>query len=188
MSGSGGPLLEAVAVVETASIARGFVVLDAIAKRAVVAVKTARPVSPGKFVILFGGAVANVEESMEAAREAAGGDVVDELLLPGAHPLLVPAIDGAATPLPGEAVGIVETSTVASAVRAADVALKATEVGILRMHLAIGVGGKGWFTLCGPLSDVEAALAAVRDRVAAEKLVGVELIPQPHGEVRGFMG
>lgn len=179
--------LEAVAVVETASIARGFVVLDAIAKRAVVTVKAARPTSPGKFVIVFGGPVANVEESMEAARETAGSDVIDELLLPGAHAALLSALDGAGPPAAGESVGIVETTTVASAVLAADVALKATDVGVLRMHLAIGVGGKGWFTIAGALPDVDAALAAVRERVPAERLVGVELIAQPHGEVRGFL-
>ncbi len=181
------PLLEAVAVIETASIARGFVVLDAIAKKALVVVKHARATTPGKFVIVFGGLVANVEESIEAARTAAGSDVIDELFLPGAHPRLFAAIDGDSAPAAGEAVGIVETTTVAAAVKAADAALKATTVSVLRMHLALGVGGKGWFTLAGELCDVEAALAAVRDQVAADRLVGIELIPRPHVEVRGFM-
>jgi microcompartment protein CcmL/EutN len=182
------PLLEAVAVIETASIARGFVVLDAIAKKALVVVKHARPLTPGKFVIVFGGAVANVEEAFEAARSVAGSDVVDELILPGAHARLLAAIDGDGAPAVGEAVGIVETTTVAAAVKAADVALKATTVSILRMHLALNVGGKGWFTIAGELGDVEAALAAVRDQVVADRLVAIELIARPHVEVRGFIG
>jgi microcompartment protein CcmL/EutN len=177
---------EAVALVEIASIARGFVTLDALMKRAQVSVKAARPVTPGKYVILFGGDVAAVTESLEAARETAGAQLIDELLLPYAHRRLLPAVDGELSPEEGESVGIVEMTTVAATVQAADVALKATDVAVLRMHLAIGVGGKGWFTLAGALADVEAALDAVRDDARPERIVGIELIPQPHGEVRGY--
>lgn len=180
--------LEAVAVVETGSIARGFVVLDALVKKAPVTVKVARPVSPGKFIILFGGDVEPTRESWQVALEVAGSDVLDELFLPGAHPMLLPAVDGTLGAAPGDAVGIVEMSTVATAVHAADVALKAVDVAVLKMQLAVGVGGKGWFTLAGALGDVGAALDAVKEAVRADRIVGIELIPQPHGEVRGWMG
>jgi len=179
--------LEAVSVVETGSIARGFVVLDALVKKAPVTVKVARPVSPGKFVILFGGNVEVTKESHQVALEIAGSDLVDELFLPGAHALLLPAIDQAIALAPNEAVGIVEMSTIASAVQAADAALKAVDVAVLRMHLAVGVGGKGWFTIAGALGDVSAALDAVRDVVRSERIIAIELIPQPHGEIRGWL-
>jgi microcompartment protein CcmL/EutN len=179
--------LEAVCVIETSSIARGFVVLDALVKRAPVVVKTARAVSPGKFLLVFGGDVDSVVESRAAALEKAGSDLIDELFLPGAHPALLSAIDQAITPHHGEAVGIVEMATVASTVHAADVALKAVDVAVLRMHLALGIGGKGYFTIAGGVGDVAAALDAVKDAVSVERVVGVELIAQPHAEVRGFM-
>lgn len=177
---------EAVALVEIASIARGFVALDALMKRAQVSVRAARPVTPGKYVILFGGDVAAVGESLEAAREVAGGDLIDELMLPYAHRALLPAIDGELQPEPGESVGVVEMTTVAATVAAADVALKATEVAMLRVHLAIGVGGKGWFTMAGALADVEAALEAVKENARPDRVVALELIPQPHKEARGW--
>ncbi len=179
--------LEAVAVVETASIARGYVVLDAVAKKAAVTVRRAAPVSPGKLVLIFGGDVEATRESHQAALEVAGSGLVDELFLPGAHAALLPAIDAAVVPAPGDAVGIVEMSTVAAAVLAADVALKAVDVAVLRMHLAVGVGGKGWFTLAGALADVEAALAAVKGAARQDRVVAIELIAQPHGEIRGFL-
>lgn len=178
---------EAVALVEIASIARGYVALDAIAKRARVSVKLARPVTPGKLVILFGGDVASAAESLEAAREVAGSLLVDELFLPFAHAALLPALDGAVAPEPGDAVGVVEIATVASTLRAADVALKACDVAVARVHLALGIGGKGYFVIAGPLADVEAALEAVRGEISVDKVVGIELIAQPHGEVRGFL-
>jgi microcompartment protein CcmL/EutN len=178
---------EALAVIETSSIARGFVVLDAVVKKAPVVVKHAQPVSPGKFLLVFGGGVDVTLEGIETARSIAGSDVIDELFLPGVHPALLPAVDRAITPERGEAVGIVETATVASAILAADLALKAVDVRVLRMHLAIGTGGKGWFTVCGPVGDVDAALDAVRTGVRADRLIGLALIAQPHPEVRGFL-
>ena len=85
---------EAVALVEIASIARGYVTLDQLAKRAEVVVHEARPVTPGKFIILFAGDVAPVQESLEAAREVAQSSLIDELLLPYAHrDLLLSASD-----------------------------------------------------------------------------------------------
>lgn len=178
---------EALALVEITSIARGFLTLDALAKRAEVTVHWARPVTPGKFIILFAGGVASVGEALEAARECAQSLLLDEVLLPYAHRDLLGALRGRTQPEPGDAVGIVEMTTVASTVQMADVALKATEVAVLKLHLALGIGGKGYFNLAGELGDVEAALDAVRAEALAERVVGIELIPQPHAEVRGFM-
>lgn len=180
--------LEAVAVVETSSIARGFVALDALVKKAPVTVKLARPMSPGKLVVVFGGAVEVTRESHQAALEILQSDLVDEVFLPGAHARLLPVMDQAISPVLGDAMGIVEMSTVAAAVHAADVALKSVDVAVLRMQLAVGVGGKGWFTIAGALADVGAALEAVKDTARADRVVAIELIAQPHGEVRGWMG
>jgi microcompartment protein CcmL/EutN len=179
---------EALCVIETASIARGFVVLDALTKKAPVSVKLARPVSPGKLVIVFGGDVESARESHACALEVAGSDLIDELFLPGAHERLLPAVDRDVSARAGESVGLVEMSTVAAAVLAADTALKAVDVDVVRMHLALGVGGKGWFALTGSLADVSAALDAVRAASHNERVVGIELIAQPHPEVRGFFG
>jgi microcompartment protein CcmL/EutN len=177
----------AIAVIETASIARGFVVLDALVKRAPVVVRAARPVSPGKLVIVYGGSVESTRESHAAALETAGSGLVDELFLPGAHAALLPAIDRATVAAEGESVGIVEMATVAAAVLAADSALKAVAVSVMRLHLAVGVGGKGWFTVTGPLADIEAALAAVRESAREDRIVAIELLALPHGEVRGWL-
>jgi len=179
--------LQALAVIETGSIARGFVVADAVIKKAPVVVKTARAVSPGKFLLIFGGGVEATLESIEEARSVAGSDVIDELFLPGAHVALLPAIDCAIVPEAGEAIAIVETATVAAAVLAADAALKAVDVSVLKMRLALGVGGKGWFTLAGDLADIQAAVDAVRACVRADRLIAVEVIPRPHAELRGFL-
>ena len=81
-------------------------------------------------------------------------------------------------------VGIVETQTVASALLAADTALKRADVYLTRLQLAKGIGGKGFFMLAGDLHMVEAAIEAVAFAIEPPLLLATELISQPHGELR----
>ena len=173
------------ALLEIDSIARGFVVADALLKRARVEIWLAEPVSPGKYLVLFDGEVAEVEEALGAGTQAAGSTLLDTLYLPYAHRLLLQGLAEKYEGEEGESVGIVETQTAASVLRAADVALKKAEVRLTKLHLARGVGGKGWFTLTGDLHMVEAALEAVGTAVAQPLLLATELIQRPHPELRG---
>ena len=68
----------------------------------------------------------------------------------------------------------------AAAIVACDAACKEAPVTVLEMRLAKGIGGKGVFTLAGPLWDVEAAVAAALRAVEARRVtVGSEIIPRP---------
>ena len=82
----------AIALLELESIARGYRVADAVLKRADVHIALAEAVSPGKFLLLFDGGVAEVEESLTAGKEAAGSLLVGELFLTGVHDALIAAL------------------------------------------------------------------------------------------------
>jgi len=173
----------AIALLELESIARGFVVADAVVKKAPVRLLMTEPVSPGKFLLLFDGEVADVEESWAEAREIAGATVVDKLYLPNASLQLAPAIRGELPEAAVESLGIVETQTVAAALLAADTALKAAEVRLTRMQLARGIGGKGFFVMTGELDMVEAAVAAAAAALEPTLLLTTELIARPHPDL-----
>ena len=176
----------ALGLLELESIARGIVVADALVKRASVRLSLAEAVTPGKFLLVFCGPVAEVEESYRAAEAAGGALILDRLYLPQLALGVSRALNGKADAMrPGDAVGIVETQTVASAIKAADTALKRAEVRLTQLHLAKGIGGKGYFTICGLQADVEAALEAAAAAVEATLLVTTELIARPHRELRG---
>jgi len=177
---------DALAFIEIASIARGYVTLDRLVKKASVAVRFARPVTPGKFIILFSGDLANVEESFLEAEESAQSTLLDSLLLPFAHPKLLPAIEAKVGRSAGESLAVVELTHLASTLLAADLALKTSATSLMKMHLAIGIGGKGYFTLSGPLGDIEVAIDALVERIPPERIVACEVIPNPHRETRGF--
>lgn len=176
----------ALGLFELESLAKGPVVADAVLKRARVRIAIAEAVSPGKYLLVFSGAVGEVEESFKAGLELAGPRLLDSLMLPHVAEGVVAAIDGKlATIAPDDSVGLVELQTVSATIRAADAALKRAQVAITAIHLAKGIGGKGWFTLAGAQHDVEAALEGAAAAIESHLLVATELIQRPHAELRG---
>jgi microcompartment protein CcmL/EutN len=176
----------ALAVIELASIARGHRVADAMCKRAPVRLLRADPVSPGKFVILVDGDVAAVDESFRVGTDVAADRLVDKLFLPQPHAALWPALAGEARAAEGAAVeslGIVETTTIVATVRAADAAAKAAQVRITEMQLGRGIGGKAFFTVTGPLGEVEAAVDAAVGMLDAALIHTTEIIAAPHADL-----
>ncbi len=172
----------ALGLIETSSIARGLVVADAMVKRSPVQLLLVRPISPGKHVVLVSGDVAEVDEAMRAGIEAAGTTLVDKLELSQAATLLLGALGGAFTEA-REALGIIETNSVASSLQAADAACKAAAVNLAELRLADGLGGKGYFIVAGDQADVEAALHAAATSIAPELLHSRELIARPHADL-----
>ena len=174
----------AIGLLEVSSLARGFVVTDAVVKRAAVTLLGSHPIAPGRYVTLFWGPVAEVEESFAAGEEAGREVLVDSLFLPGAHEQVIEALTAGRCRRPEpDALGILETYSVTGAILSADAACKAAEVELLELRLAHGLGGKGLWVVTGALHDVEAALEAGTGVLGAGVLVRTERIPRPHPEM-----
>ena len=171
----------ALALIDFGSIAAGIEAADAMVKRAQIDVIRAGTVQPGRYLVLIGGTVAEVEESMAAGLELAGDQVVDQVYLPGVHPEVVEAIGGGRVPEPSDALGVVETSSAASVIHAADAGIKGAAVRLVEIRLANGLGGKGVVLFSGVVADVEAAVeigAGVLD--PNDQLIRKVVIPQLH--------
>jgi microcompartment protein CcmL/EutN len=179
----------ALALLELGSIARGMVVADATVKRAAITLWRGEAVTPGKFLVLFGGGEEEVRQSFDEGKALAGPALIDELYLPQADAQLYPALEAAVpsndsglAPREVSALAIVETFSVASALLSADRALKMAEVELVRMRLARGLGGKAFYVLSGELHQLEAALEAGRSIMHDGMLLATEVIAQPHPE------
>jgi microcompartment protein CcmL/EutN len=169
------------ALVEFSSIAAGIQAADAMITRAPMVVIKAGRVHNGKYLVLIGGLTADVEESLGAGRQVGAEAVLDYVFLPHVHPEVVETIGGARAPQPNDALGVVETTTVAAAIHAADAGVKAALVRLVEVRLADGLGGKGIVLYSGLVADVEAAVAGgagVLER--PELLVRQVVIPQLH--------
>lgn len=180
--------VEAFAGVEVYGIPRGLVAVDALVKKALSRVVLASPVSPGKFLILIDGGVAEVEESLLEAERVAGDQLIDRFFLPYAHEQLEPAVFGKVLPRPEGALGIVETATTSAGLRSADAALKAAPVIMAVIHLAVGIGGKCYYAFSGDLYDVQASAEAASRCLEGGGLLGVEVIARPHAEFLEAIG
>jgi microcompartment protein CcmL/EutN len=174
----------ALGLLEFDSIAAGIAAGDAMAKRAPIEVLHAGTVHPGRYLVLVGGAVADVEEALDAGRAVGVGALLDSVFLPHVHPAVSAAIAGVRRQGTGEALGVIETPTVASIIDAADAGVKGARVRLLELRLADGLGGKGYLLFDGPVAEVEAAVELGTARIAAKAGTAYRVIAQLHAEMR----
>jgi microcompartment protein CcmL/EutN len=113
-------------------------------KKAPVCLRMTEAITPGKFLVLVDGEVADVECAFDEGVAVARSGLIDKLFLPHASPPLALALQGALPKGPLDSLGLVETHSVASVLLAADAALKAAEVRLVKLELARGIGGKGY--------------------------------------------
>jgi microcompartment protein CcmL/EutN len=184
LSDTAGHFDPAIGLLEFDSIAAGIVAGDAMAKSSPVSSLFAGTVHPGRYLVLVGGG----PEEVQIAIENGGDDtVVDSLFLADVHP----AVTSAITPsdvgalLDDDALGIVETSTAATAVVAADAGVKTADVSLIALRLSDELGGKAYCLFAGTVANVEAAVeGAVLRTGHRERLVGTRVIAQLHPEMR----
>ena len=172
----------ALALLEFGSIAAGIKAGDAMIKRSPLDLIKAGTVQPGKYLVLIGGAVADVEEAIDAARITEPNTLVDIVFLPDVHPDVVAAVGGARRTDDGEALGVIETATVAAIIQAADAGVKGARVNLRELRMADGLGGKGYLLFGGSVADVEAGVSIGSARVGGQ-LIRDTVISQLHPEM-----
>jgi microcompartment protein CcmL/EutN len=175
-----------IGLIELGSIAAGYEAADAMLKTADVELLLARSICSGKYIVLVRGDVAAVESSVAAGAQAGGFSVIDTFVIPNVHESLFPAIGGAAKVDRLEALGILESFSVASLIEGADAAAKAADVRLIELRLAMALGGKAFVTLTGSVSAVRSAVDAGARPIAAKGLlVNRVVIANPRPELLG---
>jgi microcompartment protein CcmL/EutN len=175
-----------VGILELSSIALGYQVEDALLKTAPVAILIARAVCSGKFLIVASGSVAAIKASLEAAVRAGGDSIIESRLISNLHPGVLPALSLSVElgSEPPAALGVVETFSAASAVEAADEAVKNADIKLFRIHLAMALGGQGLVLFCGGLGEVRAGLDASEAAMAESGMLAASaLISAPSADL-----
>jgi microcompartment protein CcmL/EutN len=181
-------LPEALSFIEFASIATGTRAVDALVKKAPVKLERVGTLQPGKLAVLFSGDVASVDASHAEATSVAGTAVEDSVLLPHVDPSVYEAILGKVFDWNGDTIGIVETSTMAATIEAADAAVKGASVRVVAIRLGDELGGKGLAHFVGDQHDVEAALSIATERAArGDRVVLTSITPRIDEDVRGLL-
>jgi len=173
---------KAICMVEYAAISRGVAAADGMVKAAAVSLHKIRAVCPGRLIAVFSGRLGAVKAAVDFARANFPGEMEDCFVIGRPHAgLLAALIADKAMPFGGHAaLGMLETTTVASCALAADYSLKAADVRLLHIHYGSGMCGKCYFLISGSVADVEEALAAAKANLShGGAVVDWTLIPNP---------
>ena len=177
-------MIQAVGVIELKSIAKGVEAADAALKSAGITLVSAHPACPGKFEIILTGAIADVTAAAEHVAGRFGTVIVDSSVMGRIDERVISALFGTQSGTKSGSLGLIETFSAASAIKAADLAVKTAKVDIYDLRVSRGMGGKGIVMLTGDVGDVTAAVEAGA-RYAEEHglFANKSIIPAPHAEL-----
>jgi microcompartment protein CcmL/EutN len=178
--------INSIGLIELSSVATGYLVEDLMLKAGSVQLLLARTICSGKFLIVVAGDVTSVQAALHAGAAAAGPSLIERRQIARVHPSVLAAISQSVDVDPKQlrSIGVIETFSAASVIEAADTAVKSANVTLLRVHLAMALGGKGFVLMAGDVSSVQAAVAAASKAAADDgMLVGRGVIPAPSPEL-----
>lgn len=173
-----------IGLIELGSIASGYQVCDTMLKTAAVELMLSRSICSGKYMVMIRGDVGAVESSVRTGVQAGTFSVIDSFIIPNVHESIFPAIAGSNQVDALEALGIIESFSVASLIEGADAAVKTARVTLIEIRLAMALGGKAFVTMTGSVADVTSAVEAGAAVVAAKGLLTNKVvIPRPRPEL-----
>jgi microcompartment protein CcmL/EutN len=177
-----------IGLIELTSVASGFQVCDTMLKAADVELVLSRSICSGKYMVMVRGEVGAVEAAVSAGVGGARFSVIDSFVIPNLHESVFPALSGATKVETLAALGILESFSVAALIEGADAAVKAANVELIEIRLAMALGGKAFVTLTGDVAAVEAAIDAGAQIVGQKgMLVNKVVIPSPRPELLNEM-
>ena len=177
-----------IGLIELTSIAAGFQAADAMLKASNVDMLLSRSICSGKYMVMVRGDVAAVEASVAAGMSGCRFAVIDSFVIPNLHEAVFPAIAGSSKVEALDALGIVESFSVAALIEGADAAVKAANVQLIEIRLAMALGGKAFATMTGDVAAVAASVEAAAQVVGQKgMLVNKVVIPHPRGELLNEM-
>lgn len=173
-----------IGLIELGSIAAGYEVCDAMLKASDVELLLARSICSGKFIVMVRGDVGAVQAAVDAGSQAGGFSKIDSFVIPNVHDSVFPAIAGTAKVEALQALGVIESFSVASLIEGADAAVKSANVRLVEVRLAMALGGKAYATLTGSVAAVQSAVDTGAAAIAQKGLlVNKVVIPSPRPEL-----
>jgi len=174
----------AIALLEISGIATGIYCADVMIKRAPITILKSGTVHNGKYLILIGGSVASVEEAFYEGFSAARDELIDSVLLPDVHEQVHDAILGMRADCSKEAIGILETASVAAIIKSTDAAVKGTDVNVIEIRIADHLGGKAFSIVNGEIEDIQIAVEIAQEKTTKPEFwLRETVIPNLHPDL-----
>ena len=177
-------MYKAIGVIELKCIPKGVEAADAALKSAGVEMVSAHPSCPGKYEIILTGSISNVTAAVSHVTARFDGYVIDSSVMGRIDEQVVKALFGTQTGERYGSLGLIETFSASSAIKAADIAVKTARVEIYDLRVSRGMGGKGIVMITGDVGDVTAAVEAGANYAKGiSTLSSFTVIAAPHKEL-----
>ena len=177
-------MYQAVGIIELKSIAKGIEACDSALKSAGIRLVSAHPSCPGKYEIIITGTISNVTASADVVKSRYESAIIDSSIMGRIDEQVISALFGTQSGVKKGALGVLETYSAASAIKAADIAVKTAKVEIYDLRVSRGMGGKGIVMVTGDVGDVTAAVEAGAAVAEEHGLFSQKsIIPAPHAEL-----
>ncbi len=177
-------MMNSIGLIECKSIAKGIETADEMIKSSDVKLILATPMCPGKYIILIGGNVSSVKNAIKVGREKSGIFLISDHVIPNVHEDIFPALTATSNIKKISALGIIETMSTISSVVAGDTALKASNIQLIEIRLARGLGGKGFVIITGDVASVKSAVKSCENKLKdTGEIISSVVIPSPTDEV-----
>ena len=176
---------KAIGLIEFKSIPIGIEATDQMLKSGNIELITATALCPGKYVSIIGGDVGAVESSIKNGEQVGGVYVLESHVISNIHEAVLPAMLGVGDLEDIKSLGIIETINAISSVLVADAAVKASNIKLLEVRIARGLGGKGFVLMTGEIASVEAAVQAAKTELAQYGVITSHaVIASPHKDIK----
>ncbi len=177
-------MFKSVGVIELKSIPKGVEATDAALKSAGVEMVAAHPACPGKYEIILTGSISNVEAAVEHVRSKFENYIIDSSVMGRIDEQVITALFGTQSTAKKGSLGLIETFSAATSIKAADIAVKTARVEIFDLRVSRGMGGKGVVMVTGEVGDVTAAVEAGANYAKTTGMLSsYSVIAAPHEEL-----
>lgn len=177
-------MFKSIGVIELKNIPKGVEATDDALKSAGVEMVSAHPSCPGKYEIILTGSISNVTAAVEHVTGKFENYVIDSSIMGRIDEQVITALFGTQKSDRKGSLGLLETFSAATCIKAADIAVKTARVEIFDLRVSRGLGGKGVVLITGEVGDVTAAIEAGANYAkGAGMLSASSVIAAPHEEL-----
>lgn len=173
-----------IGLIELKSTPIGILTADEMLKAADIELILATPICPGKYIVVISGNVGAVKSAMETGKNTAGIFLVESYIITNVHEKVLPALSGLTSINQIQSIGSLETMSAISSIKAGDTALKTSNIELLEIRIARGLGGKSFLVMSGDISSVKTAVEACKNELKMSgDLISAAVIASPHKDI-----
>ncbi len=174
-------MYNSIGVIELKNVPKGIEAADDALKSAGIEMVSSHPSCPGKYEIILTGSISNVTAAVNHVNQKFDGYVIDSSIMGRIDQQVVSALFGTGVGTKSGSLGILETFSAPTIIKAADIAVKTAKVEIFDLRVSRGMGGKGVVLITGEVGDVTAAIEAGADYAKSlGQLSATSVIASPH--------